>query len=64
MMIKCEPREICLTWRQVSVLESLLGQAMDEYFQDVAECGVEDDIYIRDLTDMLVKVEDAQEIPF
>lgn len=60
-MSKWEPCEIRLTWKQASVLESLLGQAMDEYFQDVAECGVENDVYIRALADVLVKVENAQE---
>lgn len=61
MTSKWEPCEIRLTWKQASVLESLLCQAMDEYFQDVAEGGSSDDAYIRALADVLVKVENAQE---
>lgn len=60
-MSKWEPCEIRLTWKQASVLESLLCQAMDDYFQDVAEGNIESDVYIRALADVLVKVENAQE---
>jgi hypothetical protein len=34
---------------------------MDDYFQDVAEGGIESDVYIRAVADVLVKVENAQE---
>lgn len=61
MMSKWEPCEIRLTWNQASVLESLLCQAMDDYFQDVAAGGIENDVYIRAVADVLVKVENAQE---
>ena len=60
-MSKWEPCEIRLTWKQASVLESLISQAMDEYFQDVVEGASEDWPYIRALADVLVKVEAAQE---
>ena len=58
---KWEPCNISLSWKQAEVLESLLEQAMDEYFQDVAEGGSSDDVYIRAVADVLVKVENAQE---
>jgi hypothetical protein len=60
-MSKWEPCEIRLTWKQAQVLESLLGQAMDQYFSDLAECGESDDAYIRAVADVLVKVENAQD---
>ena len=61
MTSKWEPCNISLSWKQAEVLESLLEQAMDEYFQDVAEGGSSDDVYIRAVADVLVKVENAQE---
>lgn len=61
MMSKWEPCEIRLTWKQADVLESLINQAMDEYFQDVAEGSPTDWAYVNALADVLVKVENAQE---
>lgn len=60
-MSKWEPCEIRLTWKQASVLESLISQAMDEYFQGVVDGASEDWPYIRALADVLVKVEAAQD---
>lgn len=60
-MSKWEPCEIRLTWKQASVLESLINQAMDEYFQGVVDGASEDWPYVNALADVLVKVEAAQE---